>query len=148
MPAIKSPDMTPEQISLVQSSWKKVAPISDTAANLFYDRLFTIAPHVKPLFPDEMADQKKKLMQTLGFVVAGLTNLDGIVGAVRDLGVRHNAYRVEPSMYDDVGAALLWTLGQGLGDDFTPETETAWATAYGLLSSVMIEAAAEARAAA
>ena len=138
--------MTPEQVELVQSSWRKVAPISDTAADLFYDRLFTIAPEVKPLFPDEMADQKKKLMQTLGFVVAGLRDLGGIVQAVRDLGVRHNAYRVEPAMYESVGSALLWTLGQGLGDDFTAETEEAWATAYGTLSSVMIEAAAEAKA--
>ena len=140
--------MTPEQVALVQSSWQKVAPISDTAADLFYGRLFEIAPHVKPLFPEEMSGQKKKLMQTLGFVVAGLRDLDGIVGAVRDLGVRHNDYRVEPEMYADVGSALLWTLGQGLGDDFTTETETAWATAYTLLSSVMIDAAAEARAAA
>ena len=136
--------MTPEQVALVQHSWKQVTPIADTAADLFYDRLFTIAPNVKPLFPEEMADQKKKLMQTLGFVVAGLTNLENIVGAVRDLGVRHNAYRVEPAMYDDVGAALLWTLDQGLGEAFTPDTQAAWATAYGLLSSVMIEAAAEA----
>ena len=137
--------MTPEQVDLVQSSWQKVTPISDTAADLFYDRLFTIAPDVKPLFPDEMSGQKKKLMQTLGYVVAGLKNLDGIVQAVRELGVRHNDYRVEPQMYDSVGAALLWTLEQGLGDDFTPATAEAWGTAYGTLSSVMIEAAEEAK---
>ncbi|QDT65186.1 globin family protein [Calycomorphotria hydatis] len=133
--------MTPEQITLVQESWKKVAPISDTAADLFYSRLFETAPEVKPLFPEEMSQQKKKLMQTLGFVVAGLKNLDGIVGAVKDLGVRHNNYKVTPDMYPKVGAALLWTLGQGLGDDFTPETEAAWTDAYGILSAVMIDAA-------
>ena len=140
--------MTPTQVDLVQSSWSKVAPISDTAADLFYERLFTIAPDVKPLFPEEMSGQKKKLMQTLGYVVAGLKNLDGIVGAVRELGVRHNAYRVEPAMYSSVGAALLWTLEQGLGDDFTPETSEAWALAYNTLSSVMISAAEDAKVAA
>lgn len=138
--------MTLEQINLVQTSWTKVAPISDTAANLFYGRLFEIAPEVKPLFPVEMSGQKKKLMQTLGYVVGGLNNLDGIVGAVRELGVRHVDYKVTPEMYGSVGAALLWTLQQGLGDDFTPEVGEAWETAYGILSSTMIDAAGEATA--
>lgn len=136
--------MTPEQINLVQTSWTKVAPISDTAADLFYGRLFEIAPEVKPLFPDEMSGQKKKLMQTLGYVVGGLNNLDGIIGAVRELGIRHVGYKVTPEMYGSVGAALLWTLEQGLGDDFTPEVGEAWGTAYGILSSTMIDAAGEA----
>lgn len=138
--------MTPEQVALVQDSWKKVAPISDTAADLFYGRLFESSPQVKPLFPDEMSGQKKKLMQTLGFVVAGLTNLEGIVGAVQQLGVKHVDYKVTPEMYPAVGAALLWTLEQGLGEDFTPEVSEAWATAYGILSMTMIDAAESANA--
>lgn len=138
--------MTPEQVALVQTSWRKVVPISDQAADLFYGRLFETAPEVKPLFPDDMAAQKKKLMQTIGFVVAGLNNLDGIVGAVQDLGAKHNDYDVTPEMYPAVGSALLWTLGQGLGEDFTPETAEAWTVAYGILSSTMIDAAKQAAA--
>lgn len=136
--------MTPEQVTLVQESWKKVAPISDTAADLFYGRLFEIAPDVKPLFPEEMSGQKKKLMQTLGYVVGGLNNLEGIVGAVKELGVKHVDYKVTPEMYSSVGAALLWTLEQGLGEDFTPDVGEAWGTAYGILSTTMIEAAEQA----
>lgn len=134
--------MTPEQVALVQDSWKKVAPISDQAADLFYGRLFETAPAVKPLFPDDMSAQKKKLMQTIGFVVAGLKNLDGIVGAVQELGVRHRDYKVTAEMYPAVGGALLWTLEQGLGEEYTPETAEAWKIAYGILSSTMIEASA------
>jgi|TARA_Y100000815_G_scaffold273643_1_gene305426 hemoglobin-like flavoprotein len=133
-------DMTPEQIEIVQSTFKKVAPISDAAADIFYDRLFLIAPDTRALFPEVMTDQKKKLMQMIGIAVNGLTNLEAIVPAVQDLGARHNGYNVTDAHYDSVGAALLFALSQGLGEDFTPEAEAAWAETYGLLASVMKEA--------
>lgn len=138
--------MTPEKIALVQGSFKKVAPIAGPAADIFYDKLFEIAPQVRPLFPEDMTDQKKKLMQMLAIAVNGLTNLDGIVGAVQDLGRRHNGYDVTPEHYAYVGEALIFTLGKGLGDDFTPETKDAWVETYGILSSVMIDAQKEATA--
>ena len=115
-------------------------------ADIFYDKLFEIAPQVRPLFPEDMTDQKKKLMQMLAIAVNGLTNLDGIVGAVQDLGRRHNGYDVTPEHYAYVGEALIFTLGKGLGDDFTPETKDAWVETYGILSSVMIDAQKEATA--
>jgi len=138
--------MTPEQIDLVQSSFKKVAPIADTAADIFYDRLFEIAPETRQLFPDVMTDQKKKLMQMIATAVNGLRDLDAIVPAVKDLGARHNGYNVTDEHYDSVGAALIYTLGKGLGDDFTPETEAAWTETYGLLAGVMKTAQHEAAA--
>lgn len=136
--------MTPEKIALVQGSFKKVVPIAGPAADIFYDKLFEIAPQVRPLFPEDMTEQKKKLMQMLAIAVNGLTNLDDIVGAVQDLGRRHSGYDVTPEHYDYVGEALLFTLGKGLGDDFTPETKEAWAETYGILASVMIDAQKEA----
>lgn len=135
--------MTEQQVALVKDSWAKVVPIADTAADLFYGRLFEIAPEVKPLFPEEMSGQKKKLLQTLGYCVGSLDRLEEIVPAVRDLGKRHVDYKVEDEHYDSVGAALLWTLGQGLGDDFTPEVEGAWTEVYTVLSTTMKDAAAE-----
>lgn len=134
--------MTPDQITLIQSSFRKVAPIADQAAALFYDRLFEIAPEVKPLFRGDMAAQGKKLMGTLAVVVQGLDDLESIVPAAETLARRHVGYGVTPAHYRPVGEALLWTLEQGLGDDFTPETRAAWAGAYALLSTVMITAAA------
>jgi hemoglobin-like flavoprotein len=140
--------MTPEQIDLVQSSFKKVVPIADTAADIFYDRLFETAPDTRKLFPEVMTDQKKKLMTMIGVAVNGLRDLDAIVPAVKELGARHQGYNVTPAHYDVVGSALLYTLGKGLGDEFTPETKAAWTETYGLLAGVMIEAQQEAEAAA
>ena len=135
--------VTAEDVTLVQSSWAKVAPIADTAADLFYGRLFEIDPPLKELFPEDMAAQKKNLMQTLAVCVNGLSDLGEIVPAVKALGQRHVGYKVKDEHYESVGAALLWSLSQGLGDDYTAETAEAWTKVYGVLSSTMKEAAAE-----
>jgi hemoglobin-like flavoprotein len=130
--------VTPSQIKLVQESFSKVAPISDQAAVLFYDRLFEVAPQVRVLFPDEMAEQRKKLMATLAVVVNGLTNLEAVLPAASALAKRHVGYGARPEHYPVVGGALLWTLEKGLGDAWTPELAEAWAAAYGTLSGFMI----------
>lgn len=106
--------MTPAQVTLVQQSFAKIAPIADQAAAMFYDRLFEVAPQVKAMFPADMTEQRRKLMATLAVVVNGLSNLESILPAASGLAVRHVAY----------GA-----------------TADAWAAAYGTLSGFMIEQA-------
>jgi hemoglobin-like flavoprotein len=133
--------MTPEQIFLVQRSWKQVLPIADTAAEMFYTKLFSLDPSVKPLFKGDMKAQGRKLMAMIGTAVGGLTQLETIVPAVQDLGRRHVKYGVKDSHYDTVGGALLWTLEHGLGDAFTPDVKAAWTTVYGVLSTTMKDAA-------
>jgi len=136
--------MTPRQIGLIRTSWDKVLPIANTAADLFYGKLFELDPSLEPLFSGDMTEQGKKLMTMIGTVVKSLDNLDSIVPAIQASGARHAGYGVTDEMYDTVAEALLWTLGQGLGDDFTDELKEAWVAAYVILSTVMKEAAKEA----
>jgi nitric oxide dioxygenase len=134
--------MTPEQIARVRASWALVVPIAESAAAHFYERLFTVDPTLRPLFHQtDLASQRRKLMQTLGVVVAGLADLSRLLPAVEALGRRHVAYGVDARHYAVVGDALLWTFEQGLGDAFDADTRSAWATAYGLLADAMIRAA-------
>ena len=136
--------MESNTITLVQESFEKVKPIAPVAAEIFYSKLFELDPQLKPLFPtgeEAMKTQGNKLMTMLGAAVAGLSNLDALIPVLKDLGKRHVAYKVEPSHYDTVGAALLGTLEAGLGDDFTPDVKEAWTSVYGTMSGVMIEAA-------
>ena len=135
--------MTPNQIKLVQTSFAQVAPIAATAADLFYGRLFEIAPHVRAIYPDDLSEQKKKLMAMLSTAVAGLNRLDTLMPAVQALGRRHGGYGVKAQHYASVGSALLWTLEKGLGETFTPEVKDAWATVYIVLSTTMMNAANE-----
>ncbi|MEM7176308.1 MAG: globin family protein [Pseudomonadota bacterium] len=136
--------MTPEQVTMVQSSFQKVAPIADKAADIFYDRLFEVAPEVRPMFAADMTRQKEVLMQTLGTAVQNLHQVEKILPVVKDLGVKHLGYGVKDEHYDIVGGALLFTLEKGLGDDWNDELKTAWAETYGTVAGVMKEAAAEA----
>ena len=135
--------LTTDEIEMVQTSWKKCIPIADKAAELFYGRLFELDPNLKPLFKGDMAEQGKKLMTMITVAVNGLNDLEKIVSAVKQLGVRHVGYGVEDSHYDTVGSALVWTLGKGLGEEFTDSLKNSWVKVYNLLATTMKEAAAE-----
>ena len=133
--------MTPHQIKLVQDSFQEVEPIRDTAAMLFYTQLFALDPTLRPLFKGDIQQQGKLLMTMIGAAVRGLTNLGTLAPAVRQLGARHAGYGVRTGHYATVGSALLWTLEQGLGEQFTPDVRDAWTAAYGLLAQVMQQGA-------
>jgi hemoglobin-like flavoprotein len=136
--------MTPDQIRLVQDSFRAVVPIREAAATLFYERLFTIDPALRAMFPStDISKQGAKLMQALAFVVHGLDKPDTILPVVRDLGRRHVRYGVRDEHYRTVGQALIETLAAGLGAAFTGEARAAWQAAYALLAGIMIAAAAD-----
>lgn len=137
------PGVTQEQKHLVQESFALVEPIAMQAAEIFYNRLFEVAPETRELFKGDLAEQQRMLMATLKMAVAGLDDLEKIVPAVQTLGKRHNDYGVKPEQFDTVGGALLWTLEQGLGEAFTPEVSDAWAAVYTLLANTMKDAMAE-----
>ena len=130
--------MTPKQIVLVQATWKQVQRIADQAAALFYSRLFLLDPSLKTLFRGDMQEQGRKLMSMISVAVNSLARLESIVPAVQQLGRRHAGYGVKPRHYALVGAALVWTLEQGLGKKaFTKEVEDAWRAAYAVLAATM-----------
>jgi hemoglobin-like flavoprotein len=136
--------MTPQQVALVQQTFAQVRPIADTAAALFYNRLFMLDPSLRPMFKGDLTKQGGMLMSMIGSAVGGLTNLPKLAPIVRQLGARHLNYQVIDDHYATVGAALMWTLEQGLGEAFTPEVSDAWAAAYRILSETMKAGAAEA----
>ena len=122
--------MNDSDISLVQGSCANVAPIKETAADIFYTDLFETAPHVNAHFGDaDIKEQGAKLMLTLGVVLNGLRDLDMIVPVAQKLAERHVGYGVQPDDYDAVGASLIRKLENGLGDDFTAEVKDAWLNA-------------------
>ena len=129
--------MTNEQIKLVQDSFRKVAPIAETAAQLFYARLFELDPDLELLFKGNLSEQGRKLMQMLGLAVNSLDRMEQLLPVVRSLGTRHLSYGVRDKDYDTVGEALLWTLRKGLGEGFTPDVEAAWSDVYAMLASAM-----------
>jgi len=128
---------TTQQVQLVKQSFAKIAPIAEQAADLFYGRLFEIAPQLRPLFKGDIKAQGRKLMSTIALVVASLQKLPELVPIVQDLGRRHTGYGVKDEHYDIVAEALLWTLDKGLGSDFTPDVKEAWISVYATLADTM-----------
>jgi nitric oxide dioxygenase len=136
--------MTPTEIALVQESFRKVVPISDQVAALFYARLFELDPTMRALFGGDMTDQGRRLMSMIGAAVAALNQFDAFLPTLRQLGARHGGYGATEEHYATVGAALLWTLEKGLGQEYTPAVRDAWTNTYSLLANTMIDAQREA----
>jgi hemoglobin-like flavoprotein len=132
--------MDANTVKLVQDSWQQVLPIANQAGTLFYKNLFEAAPQLRPLFKGDLEQQAIKLMQMINVTVGKLNEPDVLLPALQQLGKRHASYGVEPTHYAPVGAALLKTLEQGLGDKFTPDTRQAWTQVYGGMTQVMTTA--------
>jgi len=133
--------MTAHQVQLVKDSWALVIPISQQAGDLFYGRLFDVAPQIKPLFKGNMAMQAKMLTEMITYVVNKLDKLEEIIGEIKALAVRHKGYGTKPEHYPVVGECLIWTLEKGLGTRWNKELQDAWIAAYTILSKTMIDAA-------
>lgn len=133
--------LSENQIKLVSDSWQQVLPISEQAAELFYNRLFELDPSLRPLFKDDIKVQGERLMNMINVAVNALNKLDDVVPAIQAMGRRHRDYQVKDEHYATVAEALLWTLEQGLGEVFTAEVKEAWTQVYTILATTMIEAA-------
>ncbi len=136
--------MKSSQISLVQSTFDRILPISDVTARLFYERLFHLDPSLRRVFHGELRMQGRKLMDAISIIIGNLGRPERIIPGIRALGRRHAAYGVQEQHYETFGEALMWTLEHGLGDAFTPDVQHAWAALYDLLADTMKTGAMEA----
>ncbi|MEQ9503810.1 MAG: globin family protein [Deltaproteobacteria bacterium] len=134
--------MTPEQIRLIEESWKSVDELGDAAIQAFYSTLFSKAPQARAMFPDDMVEQRRKLKQALALAVANLRRLDELGPKLAELGARHVDYGTKPEHYPVVGEALLDTLASAFGEAWSAELADAWGAAFTLISQVMIDGAA------
>ena len=133
--------MTEDQILLVKKTWKIFRGIDPViVGDTFYSKLFSDNPAVKKMFPRKMEEQYKKLMDMLSIVVARLDRLDELADTIAEMAQRHIQYGVRPAHYKFVGNALLWTLEQGLGSDWSTAVKEAWVKCYASLAEAMIKA--------
>lgn len=139
--------MTPEDIRIVQESWRKVEPVEDIAAELFYARLFELDPPLRLICGDDMKARRKRFRLVVGATVRGLARVDMLLPAVREFGMRHPLPGAVEQHHANVASALLWVLEKALRADFTAEVKAAWIKAYGMLSLTIREPVAGSHAA-
>lgn len=129
--------MTPEQRTLVQTSYQRLVPLADTAAQLFYSRLFELDPSLRALFKVDFQDQVAKFVDMIRLVVAELNYPERVGATLRELGVRHTGYGVADEHYDTVGQSLVWAIEKALGKEAGPEVKEAWTEFYHLVGTTM-----------
>ena len=118
--------MNQQQIELVQHTFAKIEPIAQDVGEMFYNRLFEMDPSLQPLFKGDMRQQAKMMMTAIGMAVKSLNAPDSVIPDIQQIGHRHISYGAMPTDFDKFGAALLWSLEQTLGPDFTPPVKEAW----------------------
>lgn len=129
--------MTQHQKELIKFSFAKMQPISDAVSDLFYSRLFEIAPYTRPLFSDDIPEQGKKLIHGLSMVINSIDQLENVFPTLKKLGAAHKTYGVTNAHYDIFASALLWTFERALGSDFTDEVRNSWISLYVTVSEAM-----------
>ena len=135
--------LSDETIRLVRAS-AALLPADDPApVHAFYERLFELAPELRPMFKSSLDMQVRKLADMLAWIVANLDDPGTMMTTLRQLGVRHREYGVVLDHYAPVGSALIRMFQATLGDRFTPEMEDAWLETYAVISGDMERGARE-----
>jgi class 3 adenylate cyclase/hemoglobin-like flavoprotein len=133
----------PDTHFLVQSSWELISAHREEAAQMFYEKLFEIAPAVRPMFDGvDIRVQGAMLMNMLAAAVKGLDRLDELKPELEELGRRHAGYGVRVDHFAAVEACLLYTIEQTMGKDFNVDVKLAWTQIYNFIAQTMIEATA------
>lgn len=143
VPGRKPLSMTPAQTATIRRQFGQIVARKEAFAAAFYAHLFAGDPTIQALFPADMRPQRARLVQALAQIILSLGNLQAVMAAVHELGIRHAGHGVHPDHYNAVGEALLATLGEMLGDEFDDAAQAAWARAYGMIADAMAEAAAQ-----
>ena len=130
--------MNPKRRALVTRSWEIARPQGVRVAELFYQKLFEIAPSTRVLFAStDMQLQGHKVIAMLEEIVRFLDDPNWLVGHVAPLGHRHVWYGVEAGHYDFVRDALLAALAEVVGDAFDDDMRAAWSETYALIAALM-----------
>lgn len=131
------------KLRLLRHTYSLIEPRSGLAGLVFYRNLFTLAPSLRALFQTSIELQGRKLMEALGYTIATFENPDALLPVLEALGRRHVTYGVRREHYDLVIRAMLQTLAEMLGAEFSTEVHEAWEEALSFISKIMKRGANE-----
>lgn len=115
----------PSDPDLIRSSFDLIAPPREALIDRFYDNLFRVAPQVRPLFPEDMARQKRHLLSAVALVIKHADSLEPLRGGQAEKGSRHIGYGAQPGHYSVVRDTMLQTMGEVARDAFTDDFRAA-----------------------
>ncbi|MFI5584980.1 globin domain-containing protein [Amycolatopsis sp. NPDC051758] len=138
----EAPAAVAAMVQLIRDSWAKAEPYIADISQFFYGMLFTLAPTTRDFFPINMEIQRGRLVRALVHIVQMVDRPDDLAPFLQQLGRDHRKFGVVPRHYEAVGTALLASLKNHLGREWTPQVERAWAEAFTIAARAMQDAAA------
>jgi hemoglobin-like flavoprotein len=128
---------------LVRRSFESAQAVLHVVPDLFYERLFYLAPSLRHLFPQDMREAKRRLVPMLGSIIDSLEHPGVLLTLLHHLGRRLAGRGVTRVHYEIIGETLIWTLVRVLAAGFTPEIEAAWRAVYRQLAEALQKSSAE-----
>jgi hemoglobin-like flavoprotein len=111
----------------------------DTFPARFYELLFAAHPSVRALFRrNSVGAQHKMFAQKLAAIVDHIEDSTWLHRELTKLAEIHRSFGVTEQMYPWVGDALVQTLQEACGEEWTDAAEASWRAAYGALQSAIL----------
>jgi len=133
------PQLDGADVALLERSFDSAMRNPEAFGQRFYERLFTLAPSVRPLFPEDLVHQQKKLTQAIAMLMTGLARPAALAPGLRQLGARHSAYGAGPMHYVVVGEAMIETVAELCDPALDDSGRAAWMRLYGWVAATMLE---------
>jgi hemoglobin-like flavoprotein len=133
--------MTPDAIKAIKASYADVTATPRQLASRFYRELFSSAPNLRPLFPQDLTDLQGHFEAALALVVRNLDEMDTLRGPLRDLGAQHVHWGARPEDYVTARNALVAAIG-ALSGKWDEALESHWRQAVTAIILPMLEGAA------
>lgn len=149
MSGLAANNFTTDDATRVRLSLASLLRDMNGFSQALYNRLFAVAPGVRPMFSGNLDIQREKLVATLSLVAANAPKLSAdtqesarsvteIKQRIRDLGRRHRDLGVQDAHYDVLKGVLIGVLRDRIGAEFDDVTEEAWSRFYDVVAAEMM----------
>lgn len=155
IPRLEQPraSLSPAQRQILEETWKAVEASGLLANGMkLFKHIFTICPPAQQMFTkmkdvtfneleeDEVfRSHSLQVMETISIAISSLDDVKELTSVLQDLGTAHGPQGLKDAHFDLVGQALVATLEEGLGDNFTPDVKEAYVTFYQFVTQGMKE---------
>jgi hemoglobin-like flavoprotein len=139
------PRPDPESARIVQEFVGRLSNRIPELGEAFYRHLFAMLPEVRPLFPDDMATQRDRLLNALLSSVYAIDDPLGMEARLQLLGESHHYRGIREDQYQYVAHALVRALRDTTPGEWSTWMSSAWISVYSWMIAHMVAGARRAR---
>jgi nitric oxide dioxygenase len=133
--------MNPHQKELIKATIPILRASGEDLTKYFYNRMFTNHPELRNIFNMGNQANGRQKSALANAVLAYAENIDNpavLLNVLKGIGTKHVSLNIQPEQYKIVGANLIGSIAEVVGEAATPEILEAWTAAYNELAQIMI----------